>query len=109
MKKPCFLFLLLGLLGCHQQLAVRGGDATAVAGPGGSASASGGRATVFNGSGQSVYAESCSVEAVQTTFSSYVKCTCNGVEIQPVYDNATQTWICRLPTATPAYNHGYPR
>jgi len=92
MKNSWYLLLLLSFSGC--QMNVRSGNASAVA-----------------GQGQSVYSESCSVEAVQTTFSSYVKCTCNGVEVRPVYDNATNTWICRPPTTqeTPTYNYGYPR
>lgn len=91
MKKSWFLFLLTGLSGCYAN--VQSGHATAVAGP-----------------GQSVYAESCSVQAQQTVFTSSVRCNCNGVEVQPMHDSATNTWICRPPTtATPQYNYGYPR
>ncbi|MDQ7814330.1 MAG: hypothetical protein RDU25_00790 [Patescibacteria group bacterium] len=109
MNKVLIVCIALVAAGCRQQMSVRGGDATAVSGPGGSAYAQSGNTSFAGGQGQSVYAYSCSVQAVQTMFSSSVRCICNGIEVQPVYDNATSTWICRPPTTTPQYNYGYPR
>ena len=82
---PCFFLVLTSLTGCVQS------SSSSVS------SASGHSQTTVHLNGMTVRAVDCSVTTEQTLLSKRVVCTCNGVQVDPVHDDAHGDWLCQPP------------